>query len=498
MTKQYRKNALSIIFLLVIAGLFMRIYGLQYQSLWIDESYSVTAALGMIENGIPQMPSGELYTRSILNTGVIALSMLIFGINEFGARLPSVFFGILTIVIIYLLCRDLFGERVALITAFITTFSVVEIAWSRQARMYQQLQFFYLLSLLLFYKYINTKELKFGLLTISSIICTVLTHALGLSLLIILPAYYMLSNIINVKNLSNLNLKQELLKKRTLIVFSIVLTGFALSEIFFNAFSQVVNVRMDYSKNYIWYLKTFFPIVFYLSIPGIIIAFKDKWKQTLLPLLAFFIPLYFISFHEKLLGYRYVFFILPFMFLFFSKAIDHISKIFTKNKALQYLIIVIIVCLLFSTSLNIVPRKTYYLEPMAPQPNFDSVYLYLQEHRKQDDILISSYPEIALWFNQTPDYWIAFAIAGFSPSNWMDETKTLYKGTGTPAIKNIADLEEVYENSQRGWIILDSLSGSRIPKEYWDFIKNETKWEEGPSKPGPAGAVNLYSWDKEL
>ncbi|MBE0517083.1 MAG: glycosyltransferase family 39 protein [Methanophagales archaeon] len=479
-----------------MAGLLLRIYGLQYQSLWIDESYSVTAAVGMIETGVPQMPSGELYTRSILNTGVIALSMLIFGINEFGARLPSVFFGVLTILIIYLLSRELFGERVALITAFIITFSVVEIAWSRQARMYQQLQFFYLLSLYLFYKYINTKELKFGLLTISSIICSILTHALGLTLLIILPAYYLLSNITNIKNLSNL--KEELLEKRTLILFSIILTAFALSEIFFNAFSQVLNVRMDYSKNYIWYLKSFFPIIFYLAIPGIIIAFRDNWKQTLLPLLAFLIPLYFIFFHEKLLGYRYVFFVLPFMFLFFSKAIDHISRTFIKNKALQYLVIVIIVCLLFSTSLNIVPKKEYYLEPMAPQPDFISVYSYLQEHREPDDILISSYPEVDLWFNQTPDYWLAFSIAGFSPSNWMDETETVYRRTGTPAIKNIEDLEKVYENNQRGWLILDSLSGSRIPKVYWDFIKNNTIWEEGPSKPGPAGAVNLYSWDKEL
>ena len=488
-----------ILIFLIFSGAFLRLYGLGDQSLWIDESYSVTAAIGMMEHLVPAMPSGELYTSSILNTSSIALSMTLFGINEFAARLPSVLFGVLTIIITYFFSKKLFGKEVAVITSFLITFSIVEIAWSRQARMYQQLQFFYILSLFIFYKYANTREIKLGLLTILSIVCAILTHPLGLSLLLIIPAYLALINIKYIR----LNFKKEFFKKRVFGIIFLVFSSIALSEFFFNAVTHVLTVQTNYSENYLWYLKTFFPIIFYLSIAGIIIGFREKWKETLLPFLAIIIPFYFIFFHEKLLGYRYLFLSFPFIFLFFSRTVKYISEIIsgliTKNfnKILRISIILILLAVIsLGSSLNFIPKNEYYLEPMAPQPKFDSVYYYLLDNIEEGDVLIVSYPEIALWYNLTPNYWLAFAISGFSSSNWMNENKTHYKRTMTPVIRDLEELENIYKNNERGWIVLDSLSGSRIPPEYWKFIKNNTKWFSEPSRPGIAGAINLYGWDK--
>jgi len=465
----------------------MRIYDLGHQSFWIDESYSATAAIGMIKHLIPYMPSGQTYSRAILNTGLIALSMKIFGTSEFSARLPSVFFGVLTIIVSYLFFRKIFGQKIGLATAFIVAFSVIEIAWSRQARMYQQLQFFYLLSLYIFYKYVNTSKLKFGILTVFSVICTVLSHTLGLSLLIVFPIYYFLSNF---KNLANV---KQLLNKKTLMIISIFLIALFLSQHFFNSITHVFKTRVNLLTRYFNYFKAFFPIMSYLSVIGVLVCVGQKRKKCLLPILALIIPLYFIFFHEKLLGYRYVFFVLPLMFAFFVNALDYVSKIISKDKVFQTIILIVLLGLFsFTSALNFVPKQMYYLEPRAPQPDFKVVYEYLQQNSSQNDTLVVSYPEIALWFNQTPDYWLAFSISGFSASRWMDDGN--YKLTSTPAIKDFNELQQVYFNSSKGWLVLDSLSKHRISDEYLDFIQENMDLVEDVSRKGKAGEINLYYW----
>jgi len=109
--------------LLTIFGFILRIYDLGYQSFWYDEGYSVNAALCILERGLPILPSGHLYSTGILNTGLIASSMGLFGASEFSARLPSVLFGVLTIPLAFFFVKRIGDKRIALITAFLVTFS---------------------------------------------------------------------------------------------------------------------------------------------------------------------------------------------------------------------------------------------------------------------------------------------------------------------------------------------------------------------------------------
>lgn len=48
----------------------------------------------------------------------IAVSMKIFGVNEFGLRLPSLIFSLITIYIVFLIGKRLYNEKTGLITAF--------------------------------------------------------------------------------------------------------------------------------------------------------------------------------------------------------------------------------------------------------------------------------------------------------------------------------------------------------------------------------------------
>lgn len=133
--------AFLILGLLVIAGTGIRVINLDRASFWVDEVNSVFAAQSLNETGADRLPSGYLYGRARIYTAIVAVSLQLFGENEVAARMPSVLFGVLSILLAYGLARIWFDTRTALIMAFFMAFSHFEVGWSRTARMYTLLQF---------------------------------------------------------------------------------------------------------------------------------------------------------------------------------------------------------------------------------------------------------------------------------------------------------------------------------------------------------------------
>lgn len=195
------------IILLLIAGFILRIYDLGAQSFWLDESISSIAAMALLEKGMPILPSGFLYSRAILDTFLIASSFKMLGINEFAARIPSVLFGTLTILLVYFLCSKWGNKRIGIIAALLVAFSVWEIAWSRQARMYQQLQFFYILSLYLFYEFIRNKSIKNLAILVLSFLGAVMSHVFGYALIPVFLAYLVVSALKERSSMRRINRK---------------------------------------------------------------------------------------------------------------------------------------------------------------------------------------------------------------------------------------------------------------------------------------------------
>ena len=130
--------------LLVLTGLSLRLINLGKPGLAYDESFHVVSAKSMLDTGEPNLPSGEPYTRALLFTRLVAFSFSLLGSNEFAARLPSVIFGTLTIILIFFVGKRMFGTTVGLISAIFLALSPFEIAWARECRMYAMFQFFFL------------------------------------------------------------------------------------------------------------------------------------------------------------------------------------------------------------------------------------------------------------------------------------------------------------------------------------------------------------------
>ena len=99
---------------ILFAGLFLRLVDLGFQSLWIDEGFSINAAQAIIAHGYPILNSGKIYTSSPLNTTIIAGAIKIFGLDPFNpwtARLPSVAFGIGVVALVYFFTRHIFQNK---------------------------------------------------------------------------------------------------------------------------------------------------------------------------------------------------------------------------------------------------------------------------------------------------------------------------------------------------------------------------------------------------
>ena len=168
---------------IIAIGTLLRLYRFGDLAITGNEDYVANAVQGVLETWLPLYPSGALYPRSLPLTYLTALSVNLFGYDEFALRIPSTVFSILSILVGYLLAARLFGTRVAVLAALLLAFSDWEILLGRTARMYGMLSFFLLLSTLLLDKAVMEGGRVNKLLSLTSIVVTCFIHKLAIMLL---------------------------------------------------------------------------------------------------------------------------------------------------------------------------------------------------------------------------------------------------------------------------------------------------------------------------
>ncbi|MCG2788578.1 MAG: glycosyltransferase family 39 protein [Actinomycetia bacterium] len=180
------KNILTFIFLIILVGLgvFLRIRNLGYLSFWGDDGHTVIGTLSILQYGYPKLPSGFVLFHGIFGYYLNVIPVLIFGSTEFAFRITSVAFGVSTVLLAYFAGKEIANKFVGFLAAFLITFSTWYIQFSREARYFAALQFFFLLSLLFFYRGFVKEQKPFRILTIIFFIVTPLIHGIGFTLLL--------------------------------------------------------------------------------------------------------------------------------------------------------------------------------------------------------------------------------------------------------------------------------------------------------------------------
>jgi mannosyltransferase len=162
--------------IIVLIGLFLRVYHLGTQSIWTDEAFSVALA----KMTLPQMVQATAAdVHPPLYYFLLHHWTIVFGTSASAVRLLSVLFGVLAIPMIYVVGRQLFNKEVGLVAALILALSSFNIYYSQETRMYSLMVLLALLSTYFFWRFLQQSDLVSSVGYVLSTTLLVYTHNYG-------------------------------------------------------------------------------------------------------------------------------------------------------------------------------------------------------------------------------------------------------------------------------------------------------------------------------
>lgn len=245
--KKSNKHLLALTIIIILA-LIIRIHNLAYRSLWWDEIFSVTNA--------QQGPLHILMSQDPARSYPYHLTLwlfLQFGNNEFIARLPSALFSILSIPLFYLLAKQLYNRKTALLSTFMLMFWPYHVWYAQEARMYSLFFLVTTASMLVYLKMVNEKKGWLWLLYLPLTILGFYTHfyyifVFGIQLLYMI--YLAFTKKLSIK-------WESLLLDPLLIVFGTVTIGVVMFPWFSGAMQMLesgpgLNIPWGFTADTFW------------------------------------------------------------------------------------------------------------------------------------------------------------------------------------------------------------------------------------------------------
>ena len=170
-----KRNALILLAVILLIGIFLRFYKIGSESFWLDESATALSlkkysATEIFHNTVYQGQILPGYYSSNLDLPTYYLMIKvwsnIFGISEAALRSFSAIFGIISILFLYLLSKELFGEPTAIVSSLIFSLSAVMVEYSQEARLYSLLISVALATAYFLIKYLKENKNKYFVLFI--------------------------------------------------------------------------------------------------------------------------------------------------------------------------------------------------------------------------------------------------------------------------------------------------------------------------------------------
>ena len=385
---------LTIIVLILIFATFLRTYQLSNPPLWIDESTSAVASRMILEKGTPTFDSGLLYSRAYFFHYTQALFLAI-SETDFWARIPSVIFGLLTILLAYYIGREYSKKSGGVLTALFTTIFYLEVFYSRQARFYQLFQLSFFASLYFLYK---SKENPKYLIpaTLTFILCLD-TQIAG----IILAPFFITHTLLYNKKLHKLT---------TIIPLAYLIKYFTPTKTLTTVGAE--GEAINYASQYFDFTKNMYYLLI-LFIPGTIWAFIKKKRLTTLIILPSIIMLIGIT-TLRTFALRYAYFFAFPLILYTSLLLSFLYDKYGKSMIPAILLLIIIPSNLVYpyTYVNVIKPINYnYNDYSAPTINLKQTPEELTSVLNNNTVIVyfsSTYE----WYIGKPTYVLPFSMNG--------------------------------------------------------------------------------------
>jgi len=206
-SKKALKSPLFPLTLITALASFLRFKQLTFQSLWLDELVTVNHTL----KGLKYLLKNLTHFDNMPPFHYILLWIWtsIFGNNEYTTRALSAVIGIIGVIAIYYLAKEIFSKTVGLYTALILSVTTFHIYYSQEVRSYSLLFLTAIMSYLFLVKQIKLPSLKNSLMYTIFTALLIYTHYFGL-FIVMSQVVFLLFSIFEIKK------KTKLLKYQSL------------------------------------------------------------------------------------------------------------------------------------------------------------------------------------------------------------------------------------------------------------------------------------------
>lgn len=180
-------HTVPIIFIIILISAFLRLYGLDRQSLWYDEIFEINYFQQFLKKGGYNAPD-----TPPLHPFLIHISQKLLPDTDFALRALPTTFGLISVLLMFLLGKRLFNRRTGLIASYLLAISPFHIWYSQEVRMYALQWMLALTSLIFFFRALHEPNRNNYIGYIISTILGLYTLQLTIFLLILQGIYSLL------------------------------------------------------------------------------------------------------------------------------------------------------------------------------------------------------------------------------------------------------------------------------------------------------------------
>lgn len=532
------KNDYYLLGFLLAFSFLIRALNLDAVSLWIDEFVHVGHAQRILNEGAPIFGVDD---NGILYTLFVIPFFTIFGETAFWARFPSVLFGTGSILVTWMLAKEIYNKPVAYISAFITSFSLYHIYWSRLSRNYAIFSFFFLLLVYVLFKAITFKnppnnknhlERKYLIALPFIFIASLLSHVLTVVSIFALAIYFLVDISADLIIKRKVNVFRLLLGICSLIFLLLILTplfsGVLNSFLGFFLPPHVVGmISLDWSRiillwsnNPMGAFMTFWQVLFtdlsytiILGIIGMLLSFLWNKKHAWFHTSMFLVPLLLMSFiFREPNEPRYLLYIYPLFIIyigvatvtifnaikeFFIHESDNLNK---SSIALYGLTIFLLIAAMGNVRQvkDLVKAKQKAGNIVYPElsswffVNWKEVYRASNDQIQKEDIVFSTVPSAARFYLDKEK------VFGFRQYRYSGQSKSYVMNPPSRdsiSAATLPNLKRTVQENPRGWLFANYyLYNVVTDPEARSFVYNNFKFR--PELSSSEADIQVFSWDK--
>jgi len=467
--------------LLFIWAFFLRCYHLGETSIWMDEGYSINAAMSIWQKGWPILDSGRYYLGGIIYHYLLAGLYGISGGNIFGMRLLSVIIGMAGSGVLFKTAQKITRSNQASIwTLLLYWFGYWQIAWSRQIRMYELTMLFLWLSVYFFWQVIEKGKDKWKkiLVSLTFLVLATLCHPV---VLLVGPVYLLIFWLFfpdpkSKKSITIWLLGLVLLWQiigyftiyRNLTLFYLIKNNLSLN-FYLPSFLEFIG------NSYLWQ-----SVLSLIAVVWFIIENKHS-RQTWFLALTYLFPLTIFCFFFRTLIFRYLFVFTPALLILNGMFITEILAEIKKKNVAYLSIATLFALMIYSGELVVWPKTFYKLESnpenssktylsYTPQPNFATAYQTMRAQLAANDAVVSAYPHLTKILLGQPGYWLKFDYIGAEKSDYYVDSNNREYYVNAETINNLDQLKELNQ-IKTVFIIYDRMARDRLDGATLDWIE---------------------------